>query len=189
MEVADHCVAPPLHHKADYVQIHLGYEDRHGPSCEEVEGADVGSHEPDEWACCPDNSLDGGGDIGTVDLCPCPDVLDTFNGGVTGGTVASKMYHTAMYLCHWTPYGKAGAAVPNKFTINVIFCVVNTRLKKSDGVRGSLEGVMFCVSTTFAVFSWVYEEEECNPGEVAYGYLTGRSWLEGGVQSMDNLDG
>ena len=121
MEVADHCVAPPLHHKADYVQIHLGYEDRHGPFCEEVEGADVGSHEPDEWACCPDNSLDGGGDIGTVDLCPCPDVLDTFNGGVTGGTVASKMYHTAMYLCHWTPYGKAGAAVPNKFTINVIF--------------------------------------------------------------------
>ena len=57
--------------------------------------------------------------------------------------------------------------MPDEITINFIFCVVNIRLTKSAQVGGSLEGVMFCVSTTFAVFSWVNEEEECDPGEAA----------------------
>ena len=48
---------------------------------------------------------------------------------------------------------------------------------------------MLCVGTTFAVLSLVYEEEECNTGEVADLYLTGSSWAEGGVQSMDNVNG
>ena len=86
------------------------------------------------------------------------------------------MYRTATYLCHCTPNGVASAPVPDGFAINVIFCVVNIRLKKSAQVRASLEGVMLCVGTTFEEFFWVYEEEECNTGEVTDGFLYRSSW-------------
>ena len=95
---------------------------------------------------------------------------------VTGGDVTLKMYHTATYLCHWTPNKVAGAAVHDGFTINFIFCVVNIRLTNSAQVRASLEGLMLFVGTTFAVFSLVYKEEECNTGEVTDGFLYRSSW-------------
>ena len=48
---------------------------------------------------------------------------------------------------------------------------------------------MLCVGTTFEEFFWVYEEEECNTGEVTDVLLPGSSWAESVIQSMENVDG
>ena len=55
-----------------------------------MEGAatDVVNHDPNGWDHRCDDRTDGDGDLRIVELCPCPGVLDTCNGGVAGFTVA-----------------------------------------------------------------------------------------------------
>ena len=97
LEIAYHCVAFPYPHEVDCFRVHLVQEEIHGPYCTEVSGDGFGFRETNGWDLRPDYCSDVVSDLGTADLCPCPGVLDTCNGGFDGGTVASKMYHAATH--------------------------------------------------------------------------------------------
>ena len=94
--------------------------------------------------------------------------------------MASKVYHTAIHVCHWTHNGVAGAAVSDRFALDYIFKRCKKQAEKvgtgegfwggGGGIVGALahkeldasesEGVLIGICTALAVLSGVQEEEE-----------------------------
>ena len=111
--------------------MHPCCEERRRPSCSERPYANVFGSETNFRSHQSEDGSVGGRDIGASDLYPLFLVAHSCERIHAGGAVVSKIYDAAKQCRHWKSLGVAHSAVANGMSLDIFFCVVKRRMRKS----------------------------------------------------------